>query len=197
MCGAQLPRTDAGLAFDMDTELNVDGERALARNLRVPVALAGAGGTHRRPAAAAAEGAEGRAVLAEFDVTLRDRVGLCARVQRLQPDPPERPCRALLRPARRDLPRHVVAGAQPRAGAVAGHPAPGTRLETQFLTPVQLPARSPSRNGRRTARRDAPCATCARAASTCTRWTSARTQGRRKPRPDQGCSLRRWTVTPA
>ena len=65
-------KTDAGLAFDMDTEMSADGQAGLARNLRVHVALAA---TRRSAPAAGRRGRRRRrrtaSVLAELDVSSR------------------------------------------------------------------------------------------------------------------------------
>ena len=74
-------RTDAGLVFDMATEIKVGGDVRVARNLRVPVALARAAGTHWSAAAAAAQGPQGRRGAGRVRRDPRHRVGLCKGVQ--------------------------------------------------------------------------------------------------------------------
>ena len=113
--------------------------RAMARDVRVPVALAGPGGTHRRPAAAAAEGAEGRTVLAELDV-LAAHVWNYARVS-----DDYNPIHLNDRAARffglRGSISHGMWSLARSRPVRRRHPPAGAQLETQFLTPVQLPAR--------------------------------------------------------
>jgi acyl dehydratase len=133
-------RTDAGLAFDMDTEISGDGRPVWRETCvflsRWPQSAARTGGRPPRPPRAPRDSA----VLAELDVTL-GTAWAYARVSR-----DFNPIHLNDSVARLFGLRGAIAhGMWSLARSLAQAPAPsiplGARIETQFLTPVQLPAR--------------------------------------------------------
>ncbi len=133
-------RTDAGLAFDMATEIKVGGDVRWRETCvflsRWPEPLERTGARPPRPPRAPKDAA----VLAEFDVT-RDTAWAYARVSS-----DFNPIHLSERAARFFGLRGAIShGMWSLACSLAQAPLPnippGTRLETQFLTPVQLPAR--------------------------------------------------------
>jgi len=133
-------RTDAGLAFDIATEISAAGQ-ALWRETcvflsRAPEPVGRAGGRPSRPPKAPKDAA----VLAEIEVS-RDTAWAYARVSR-----DFNPIHLNDRAARFFGLRGAIGhGMWSLARSLAQAPlpeiAPGVRIETQFLTPVQLPAR--------------------------------------------------------
>ena len=133
-------RTDAGLAFDMATEISGDG-RPIWRETcvflsRWPESAGGAAARPPRPPKAPKESS----VLGELDVTVRTAWAY-ARVS-LDFNPIHLNDRAARLFGLRGAIGH---GMWSLARSLAQSPTPsippGTRIETQFLTPVQLPAR--------------------------------------------------------
>lgn len=132
--------TDAGLAFDMATEISYEGRLAWRETCvfmsRWPESAARAGGRPPRPPRAPKDSA----VLAEMDVTL----GTAWAYARVSGD--FNPIHLTDRAARFFGLRGAIGhGMWSLARSLAQAPAPavprGARLETQFLTPVQLPGR--------------------------------------------------------
>lgn len=133
-------QTDAGLAFDMNTEIS-RGDQSLWRETcvflsRWPEPMARGGARPPRPPKAPKDST----VLAEFDVSLATAWAY-ARVSR-----DYNPIHMNDRAARFFGLRGAIGHGMwslARSLAQAPHPAipGGTRIETQFLTPVQLPAR--------------------------------------------------------
>jgi acyl dehydratase len=135
-------RADAGLLFDMDTEIT-DGGRPVWRETctflsRWPESMERPGGRPSRPPKAPKDSE----VLAEFPVTL----GTAWRYARVSKD--FNPIHLHDRPARYfGLRGVIVHGMWSLARTLAqapddAIPSTGASLETQFLTPVQLPARA-------------------------------------------------------
>jgi acyl dehydratase len=133
-------RTDAGLAFDMATEIVAGGEVLWRENCvfmsRWPEPVERTGARPPRPPKAPKDAS----VLAELEVT-RDTAWAYARVSS-----DYNPIHLSERAARFFGLRGAIShGMWSLARSLAQAPAPsippGTRLETQFLTPVQLPAR--------------------------------------------------------
>jgi len=135
-------RGDAGLLFDMDTEIT-DGGRPVWRETctfmsRWPESMNRTGGRPPRPPKAPKDSE----VLAEFPVT----AGTAWRYARVSKD--FNPIHLHDRPARYfGLRGAIVHGMWSLARTLAQAPddgvsSRGARLETQFLTPVQLPART-------------------------------------------------------
>jgi acyl dehydratase len=133
-------KTDAGLAFDISTELRRAGELAWRETCvfmsRWPVSAERPAARPQRPPKAPRDSA----VLAEFDVT-SELVRRYAWVSRdFNPiHLSQRVARAL---GLRGAISHGMWSLARSLAAAPGDAAPaGARLETQFLTPVQLPAR--------------------------------------------------------
>jgi len=133
-------RTDAGLAFDMDTEISGDGRPVWRETCvflsRWPESAERTGGRPPRPPRAPKDSA----VLAEMDVTLRTAWAYA----HVSGD--FNPIHLNDRAARFFGLRGAIGhGMWSLARTLAQAPAPsiplGARIETQFLTPVQLPAR--------------------------------------------------------
>ena len=133
-------RTDAGLAFDMTTDITSDGESLWRETCvflsRWPDPQERSGGRPPRPPKAPKDAA----VLGELDVTLSTAWSY-ARVSR-----DFNPIHLNHRAARFFGLRGAIShGMWSLARSYAQAPSPvlatGTRIETQFLTPVQLPAR--------------------------------------------------------
>lgn len=133
-------RTDAGLAFDMTTDITSDGESLWRETCvflsRWPEPQERTGGRPPRPPKAPKDSA----VLGELDVTLSTAWSY-ARVSR-----DFNPIHLNHRAARFFGLRGAIShGMWSLARSYAQAPSPvlatGTRIETQFLTPVQLPAR--------------------------------------------------------
>jgi acyl dehydratase len=133
-------RTDAGLAFDMATEISSAGRPLWCETCvflsRWPEDVARQGSRPARPPKAPKDSA----VLAELDVSLRTAWDYA----RVSAD--FNPIHLSDRLARRlGLRGAIVHGLWSLARSVATEPAfrpaPGLRLDTQFLSPVQLPAR--------------------------------------------------------
>jgi acyl dehydratase len=133
-------RTDAGLAFDMATTISADGEVLWRETCvflsRWPEPAERSGARPPRPPRAPKDSAS----LAEFDVSL-DTAWDYARVSS-----DFNPIHLSARAARfLGLRGAISHGMWSLARSLAQSPAPviprGTRIDTQFLTPVQLPAR--------------------------------------------------------
>jgi acyl dehydratase len=133
-------RTDAGLAFDMATEVTHEGEPVWRETCvflsRWPESVARSAARLPRPPKAPKDAA----VLAEFDVTSRTARSYA----RVSGD--YNPIHLSDRAARFFGLRGAIShGMWSLARSLAQSPVPvlaaGTRIDTQFLTPVQLPAR--------------------------------------------------------
>jgi len=133
-------RTDAGLAFDMDTEISAEGQLCWAETCvfmaRWPEPTERTGGRPPRPPRAPKDSA----VLAELEVSLETawayaRVSQDFNLIHLN-DRAARffGLRGAIGHGMWSLARSLAQAPQPEVP-------PGTRIETQFLTPVQLPAR--------------------------------------------------------
>jgi acyl dehydratase len=132
--------TDTGLVFDMDTEISAEGQPCWTETCvfmsRWPVSAERGGGRPPRPPRAPKDSA----VLAELQVSL-ETAWAYARVSR-----DFNPIHLNHRAARFFGLRGAIGhGMWSLARSLAQAPQPdipsGTRIETQFLTPVQLPAR--------------------------------------------------------
>jgi acyl dehydratase len=133
-------KTDAGLAFDMDTTMTRDGAPVWRETCvflsRWPESVARTGGRPPRPPKAPKDSA----VLDELDVSL-PTAWAYARVSR-DFNPIHLNDRAARFFGLRGAISHGMWSlARSLAARPVDTPAPGARLETQFLTPVQLPAR--------------------------------------------------------
>jgi len=133
-------RTDAGLTFDMDTEISSGGQLCWAETCvfmaRWPEPMERTGGRPPRPPRAPKDAD----VLAELAVS-RDTAWAYARVSG-DFNPIHLSDRAARFFGLRGAIGHGMWSlARSLAQAPAPDIAPGTRIETQFLTPVQLPAR--------------------------------------------------------
>ncbi len=133
-------RTDAGLAFDMATDIRADGQSLWRETCvfmaRWPETVARAGARPPRPPKAPKDST----VLAELDVSL----GTAWAYARVSGD--FNPIHLNDRAAQFfGLKGAIGHGMWSLARSLAAAPLPtiprGTRIETQFLTPVQLPAR--------------------------------------------------------
>ena len=140
VCARNYRKTDAGLAFDMDTEMCQDGQPVWRETCvfmsRWPESVQRTAARPQRPPKAPRDSE----VLAEFDTSLRTAWGY-ARVSN-----DFNPIHLNDRAARFFGLRGAIAHgmwslARSLAERPVDAPVPGGTLHTQFLTPVQLPAR--------------------------------------------------------
>lgn len=140
VCARNYRKTDAGLAFDMDTEISQGGQPAWRENCvflsRWPDSVQRTGARPPRPPKAPKDSR----ILAEFDVSLQTAWGYARVSSDFNPiHLNDRAARFFgLRGA---ISHGMWSLARSLAERPMDSPSPDAKLHTQFLTPVQLPAR--------------------------------------------------------